>query len=220
MVDIKEGLERMLDQPTESSRELRDEAKKYSGYAGMLTPMCKAYNTEMANEVANDGVQIHGGMGYMSEFDAERYYRDARITNIYEGTTQLQVVAAMGGIGKGTLSELIADFLAEHDLAGMSAELEAIKKMHDHFEKALQFVRDKKSSDFQTYHSRRVVEMACKILIAYLLAGDAARSERKKDVLSYYLEYAIPEVIMKAQMILSDATTFIEKRNAILDGAN
>ena len=87
--------------------ERSEKAKYYSKVAAALTPMCKALSTEIANQVAYDCIQIHGGTGYMHDFDAERYYRDARITNIYEGTTQLQVVAAIGGIMQRVLDPMI-----------------------------------------------------------------------------------------------------------------
>lgn len=220
MVDIKDGLERMFEKQTEPSKELREEVKKYSAYAGMLTPMCKAYNTEMANEVANDGLQVHGGVGYMHEFDAERYYRDARITNIYEGTTQLQVVAAIGGIVKGTLDELIRDYESAYDFSSLEADHKIVQEMHSLLNKAIHFVKEKKNADYQTYHSRRIVEMAAKVLIGYLMLRDALKSERKKDVVRYFLEYALPEVRMKSQMVQSDSETLMEKKNMILEEAN
>lgn len=218
VVDLKDGLENRQESLSEPSRELRDLVKKYAAYAGLLTPMCKAYNTEMANTVANDGVQIHGGMGYMAEFDAERFYRDARITNIYEGTTQLQVVAAMGGIIKGTLNEWISEFKEANDLGAVGTDLTSVQLMHEHLDRAVQFVKDKKQNDYQTYHSRRIVEMASNVLIAYLLARDACRSDRKKDVLQYYFAYALPDVAMKSQMVLNDRAAILEKKEIILDG--
>lgn len=220
LVDLKDGLEKRQEEQAEPSRQLREEAKKYSGYAALFTPMCKAYTTEMANVVANDGVQIHGGMGYMAEFDAERFYRDARITNIYEGTTQLQIVAAIGGLVKGTLNEWISEFEPANDFHSVAEEMTSVKRMQDHFDRAVHFVRDKKQPDYQTYHSRRLVEMAANLTIAFLMARDAGRSERKKQVLQYYLAYALPDVAMKSQMILSDTTVIVEKKEAILEGAN
>ena len=91
--------------------ERSEKAKFYSKVAAVLTPMCKALATEIANQVAYDSIQIHGGTGYMHDFDVERYYRDARITNIYEGTTQLQVVAAIGGIMQRVLDPIISEML-------------------------------------------------------------------------------------------------------------
>lgn len=220
MVDTMDGLEKLFEKQTEPSREIRDQVKKYSAYAGMLTPMCKAYNTEMANEVASDGLQVHGGVGYMHEFDAERYYRDARITNIYEGTTQLQVVAAIGGIIKGTFDELIQEYESTYDFSSVSEYHKTIKEIHLLLNKAVHYVKEKKNADFQTYHSRRIVEMANKVLISYLMLRDATKSDRKKDVLNYFLEYSLPEVTMKSQIVLSEPTALMEKRASILDGVN
>jgi hypothetical protein len=220
MVDIKDGLDRQFEKQTEPSRELRDEVKKYAAYAGMLTPICKAYNTEMANEVANDGLQVHGGVGYMHEFDAERFYRDARITNIYEGTTQLQVVAAIGGIVKGTLDELIQEYESASDYSELADYHNAVKDMHAKLNEAVHFVKGKKSTDYQTYHSRRIVEMAAKVLIGYLMLRDAMKSDRKKDVLKYFLEYAVPEVTMKSKMVLSNSETLMHTKTMILEETN
>ncbi len=113
IVDCKEGLERRVEQLQSGERaaagddelkELRGELKKYTRLAALFTPLAKACATEMANRVAYDSLQIHGGSGYMRDFAVERHARDARITNIYEGTTQLQVVAAIGGVLSGTLA--------------------------------------------------------------------------------------------------------------------
>ncbi len=220
MVDLKDGYEHQQEHAAEPSRELRDQAKKYGAYANMLTPLCKAYTTEMANEVAYDGLQIHGGAGYMKEFDAERYFRDARITNIYEGTTQLQVVAAIGGLVKGTLEELIKEYEAANDFSTLAEHYKTVREMQAVYEKAIHFVKEKKDADYQTYHSRRLVEMGAKVLIGYLMLRDALKSDRKKDVLKYFLEYAVPEVAMKAQMVMSNSTTLMDKKKVILEENN
>ncbi len=220
MVDIKDGLERQFEKLTEPSKDLREEVKKYGAYAGMLTPICKAYNTEMANEVASDGLQVHGGVGYMREFDAERFYRDARITNIYEGTTQLQVVAAIGGIVKGTLDELIQEYEGIFDFSALSEPHNTVKDMHRMLNEAVHFVKEKKNADYQSYHSRRIVEMAAKVLIGYLLLRDASKSQRKKDVLKYFLGYAVPEVRMKSQVVMSNTEILMETKTMILEETN
>ena len=104
IVDLKEGLEREAERHPEKAKDLRHELKRMSRLAGLFTPLCKAYCTETANRIAYDSLQIHGGSGYMRDYAVERHMRDARITNIYEGTTQLQVVAAIGGVLSGTLT--------------------------------------------------------------------------------------------------------------------
>ncbi|MDD5599367.1 MAG: acyl-CoA dehydrogenase family protein, partial [Victivallaceae bacterium] len=96
-VDLRGGYTHLVENSEDVSPEIREKAKYWTRVAAVLTPMCKAMATEVANQVTYDAIQIHGGTGFMKDFPVERFYRDARITNIYEGTTQLQVVAAIGG---------------------------------------------------------------------------------------------------------------------------
>lgn len=220
MVDLKDGYERLQEKGAEPVKEIREYAKKYAAYANLLTPMCKAYNTEMANEVASDGIQIHGGPGYMKEFEAERFFRDARITNIYEGTTQMQVVAAIGGLVKGTLEELLNEYESELDFSPLGELVRSVKTMRETYERAMHYVKEKKDADYQTYHSRRLVEMATKVLMGYLLMRDALKSDRKKDLLRLYLDYAMPEINMKAEIIMRPTLTLLEKKSVIVDGTN
>ncbi len=120
-VDLRDALDEKVRKGSASDEE-RARAKEYSRIADALTPMAKAFNTEMANRVAYDGIQVHGGKGYMRDHLAERYYRDARITNIYEGTTQLQIVAAIAGVKKRTLKNRM-DELCAAPYQGEAAEL-------------------------------------------------------------------------------------------------
>ena len=127
IVDTKEVLEHRIAQlqaaekagealpegPDTDLKALRAELKTYTRLAALTTPLAKACATEMANQVAYDSLQVHGGSGYMRDFAVERHARDARITNIYEGTTQLQVVAAIGGILGGTLAGRLDQYDAE-----------------------------------------------------------------------------------------------------------
>ncbi len=220
IVDIKDGIEEESEEHPEKAPQLREELKKYQALAALMTPICKAYNTEMANQVAYDGIQIHGGTGYMKEFSAERYYRDARITNIYEGTTQLQVVAAIGGVVKGVAMDLIADYEKNIDFTHVEQYHKTVKEMAGILDKAIAFVREKGDNDFQDYHSQRLVDMTTYTVIGYLMLRDASFSERKKDVLKYYLEYAYYDVKKFSEIILSDTRSLLEKKEAIIDGLN
>ncbi|MFW6314325.1 MAG: acyl-CoA dehydrogenase family protein, partial [Desulfohalobiaceae bacterium] len=109
IVDVAEGLEARLENQPEKKGELKEELRRYTKYASLFTPLVKIYATELANQVCYDAIQVHGGTGYTREFDVERFYRDARITNIYEGTTQLQVVAAIGGVITGEVFSRLND---------------------------------------------------------------------------------------------------------------
>lgn len=220
IVDIKDGLEHLSEQSAEQAKTLRDELKLYTNYAALFTPLVKAYATEIANEVAYDGIQVHGGTGFMREFNAERHYRDARITNIYEGTTQLQVVAAIGGIITGTALERIREYEATFNFGPVAELHRIVKDMTALLEHAIAHVKAKNDAEFQEYHARRLVEMTTKVIIGYLLLRDAGLSYRKKEVAKFFLEFAAPEVKMKHDIILSNVSSLIENHVQILDGAN
>jgi alkylation response protein AidB-like acyl-CoA dehydrogenase len=220
IVDIKNHLENIYDNDETRAREVKDEYKKASGLAALLTPSVKAYNTEMCNEVAYEGIQIHGGTGYMQEFNIERHYRDARITNIYEGTTQLQVVAAIGGVIKGTAAEHIDEILAQADLSSVAHLEKAAREMKDLLVDAVRYVHEKGDPQYQDYHSRRLVEMSTNGIICALMINDAVHSERKRDVAKYFIEKALPECRMKHELITSGNALMLEKKDQLLQGKN
>jgi alkylation response protein AidB-like acyl-CoA dehydrogenase len=136
----------------------------------------------MANKVASDAIQIHGGTGYMKEFNAERHFRDARITNIYEGTTQLQIVAAIGPVTSGVAQSILDEYDAASANYSYGAELLAkVRESRKVFDEALEFAKAyKEHEQFLTYHSRRLVEMATDLIISYLLLRDGNHSERSQ----------------------------------------
>ncbi|NOR88465.1 MAG: acyl-CoA dehydrogenase, partial [Bacteroidales bacterium] len=125
--------------------------------------------------------QVHGGTGFMKDFPIERIYRDARITTIYEGTSQLQVVAAIRGIGNGSYLK----FIREYEQQDYQPELAHIKRrliiMTEQFEKAVAVVERDKDTDLWDFHARRMVEMAGNIIISYLLLNDAQRDMEYKN---------------------------------------
>lgn len=220
IVDIRDGLEHAITKHSERANDLRSEMKRYTNYAALFTPMLKAYSTEIANQVAYDGIQIHGGTGFMKEFNAERHYRDARITNIYEGTTQLQVVAAIGGVVNGTAMERIHEYEQDFDLSSTPKLHKELKEMAILLEKAISHIKEKDNSDFQEYHSRRLVEMATYVMISYLMLRDAGRSDRKKEVAKYFIEFAHPEMKMKCEVVTNDISSLLETNETIIDGKN
>ncbi len=155
--------------------EVRAMKKYYDRVAAVLTPMCKALSTESANRIAYDGIQIHGGSGYMRDFNAERFYRDARITNIYEGTTQLQVIAAIGGVMQRDNDRRIAE-LAGLDYTGTAAELrDKIMEMHGRMLRAVAYVADMKDAEYHDLVARELVGMETVIFTGLLLLRDSLR---------------------------------------------
>lgn len=155
----------------------RKEMKYYSKFADACTPLAKGLGSEYCNQNAYDSIQIHGGSGFMKDYACERVYRDARITSIYEGTTQLQVVAAIRHVTTGTYLSLIKTY-QEQDV---KPEFEGMKTMlgelTDIYATAVEKVTALKNSEYTDFMARRLVEMAGEIIMAYLVMYDANRNE-------------------------------------------
>ena len=219
-VDLKEGLEHASELHPEKSAELRTELKKYSRLASLFTPLVKAYNTEMANKVTYDAIQIHGGTGYMKEFAVERHYRDARITNIYEGTTQLQVVAAIGGITSGAAVAVFDEYEGE-DYSHATALFQQVKKARNMTEKALVHLKGLEDEGLVSYHARRLVEMTTGVIQGYLLLRDAAHSaahdDRKLRVAEIFIHKMAVAVEMKMNFIVVGDQALIRNYQAVLE---
>ena len=197
--------------------ERSEKAKFYSKVAAVLTPMCKALATEIANQVAYDSIQIHGGTGYMHDFDVERYYRDARITNIYEGTTQLQVVAAIGGIMQRVLDPIISEML------GMSCEgfdpalLKKVGVMFAKQKEAVQFVADKKDSAYHDLRARKLVENETFVFVSLLMLRDAKKDAKRLPLAERYILDAAHDFERNYQVIMSGDLSTIEKHRDVID---
>lgn len=152
--------------------EERTESKQFQKLADMFTPMLKLMASEYSNQNAYDSLQIHGGSGFMKDYPIERIYRDARITTIYEGTSQLQVVAAQRYVTNGGY----LGQLREYESKPVKAEYEQLKKilveMTNQYEKAVEMLVGK-DNEYIDFHARRLVEMAAHIAMSYLLLNDA-----------------------------------------------
>ena len=216
IVDIKEGLEHRSQTHPEAQKDLKEDIKRYAKYAALFTPIVKAYAAEMANKVCYDAIQVHGGVGYTCEFDVERLYRDVRITNIYEGTTQLQVVAAIGGVVGGVVSERLNEFESDNDFSPVADLFNAAMTFRTQLEKAVSHIKDKKDAIYQEYHSRRLVEMATDTVMSYLMCIDALKSDRKKKVAAVFISKAGPRIIANLNTILSGDATVITHHEEIV----
>lgn len=181
--------------------EERTEMKKYKRFADALTPMSKGMGSEYCNQNAYDAIQIHGGSGFMKDYACERIYRDARITSIYEGTTQLQVVAAIRHVTTGTYAEIIA----ESDALQFSDELkplqEKLQSMAKLYTEAIDKVTEVKDSEYVDFHARRLVEMAGNIIMGYLLLEDASRTPSFAKSANVYIRMGEAEVARHAKFI-------------------
>lgn len=183
--------------------EEKDEMKYYSRLADAFTPLGKGMSSEYANQNAYDAIQIHGGSGYMKDYKCERLYRDARITNIYEGTTQLQVVAAIRHVTTGTYLQRIAEYAA----MPLTPEMEPLKnvlvQLTETYEKMVEQVVSARDEEYLDFHARRLVESAGHILAGYLLLQDANKNQelfrRSAEV---YVHYGRNEVVKNYNLIV------------------
>lgn len=155
----------------------RQEMKFYNRLADGFTPMVKLFASEYANQAAYDAIQIHGGSGYMKDYACERIYRDARIMTIYEGTSQLQVVAAINAVTKGTYAEQIARYAAEEYSIAIQPLVKRLAKLNEHYTEMAERVSqiEQEHIGFKELHARRLVESAGYLLMGYLLAREASR---------------------------------------------
>ena len=183
--------------------EERQEMKKYQRLADAFTPMAKGMGSEFCNQNAYDAVQVHGGSGFMKDYACERIYRDARITSIYEGTTQLQVVAAIRHVTTGTYLNQINAYAAEEYAPETSELKERLVKMTALYEEALKTVVENKNTEYTDFHARRLVEMAGHIIMGYLLLGDTTRNEKFLKSANVYVNFGEAEVEKHHKFIMS-----------------
>jgi alkylation response protein AidB-like acyl-CoA dehydrogenase len=181
----------------------RQEAKRYQRLADIFTPLLKLVSSEYSNQIAYDSLQIHGGAGFMKDFPIERIYRDARITTIYEGTSQLQVVAAIRGVTAGGFLNRIREF----EEVKVTPELEYLKKylvgMTNEYEKVSKWVIDQEDNEFLDFHARRLVEMAGNIIMGYLLLHDSAKNDAFETAAEIFIKRGKSENAQKADYITS-----------------
>lgn len=170
----------------------RQEMKFYNRLADGFTPLVKLFSSEYANQLAYDAIQIHGGSGFMKDYPCERLYRDARIMNIYEGTSQLQVVAAINAVTKGTFMEQIERYAAAEYNQPMQPVVAKLKELTAKFSEMTAHVEagDKELCGFKDFHARRLVETAGHIIITYLLARQAGDSEEYADSAKIFCKLA------------------------------
>jgi alkylation response protein AidB-like acyl-CoA dehydrogenase len=153
-------------------KELKDHARSYKRYAGMLTPMAKYLCSEMCNQVAYDAIQVLGGSGYMRDYASERHARDARITTIYEGTSQLQIVAAVRGVCSGTAEKYLEDLTAKEYAPQVKDLLDKLAEGVRQLKAAIEFVKDK-GNDYMDLYGRALTDVAIALINGYLLCDQA-----------------------------------------------
>ena len=187
--------------------EERTEMKQYSKLADAFTPIAKGMNSEYASQNAYDAISIHGGSGFIMEYKSQRLYRDARIFSIYEGTTQLQVVAAIRYITNGTYLQVMRDMLQREVSAEMRPLQERVAKMVDLYEQSVKYVNDANNQEMHDFLGRRLYDMTAEIIMALLLIEDASRAEgdlkaRFSDSANVYTRMVEENVCAKAYYVM------------------
>ncbi|MBQ6578060.1 MAG: acyl-CoA dehydrogenase family protein [Bacteroidales bacterium] len=201
-VDIYKGLED-IQRDRKLEAEERAELKKYSRLADALTPLCKGMNSEYANQNAYDAISVHGGSGFIMEYKCQRLYRDARIFSIYEGTTQLQVVAAIRYVMNGTYLGIVNDMLAEENISEEFLPLkEKVQAMIVLYDEAVTKVKDAADQELQDFLARRLYDMIAEIMMSILILADASKApELFAKSANVYVRMAEENVIGKSSYV-------------------
>ena len=190
--DLENNNLRILEtQPPEDKDELKQrkaQARTYKRLNGLLTPMSKYYASEMCVTVANDALQVLGGSGYMTDYPVERYLRDARITTIYEGTSQLQIVAAVRGVCGEAFEKYVTELeQATYDNEALGVLRDRLLGARERVTDAVAFVKEK-GGDYMDLYGRKLVDAGITILVGHLLLRQAVANERKQCVAQRFIE--------------------------------
>ncbi len=216
-VDLSKTYDHYLTHVNSKDKAAKARRKQAQALADALTPLTKYYATEMGNRVCYQAMQVHGGVGYMREFNVERHYRDIRVTNIYEGTSQLQVVAIISKLLGGGLNDILAEWAAleyGEALAGLKSQLEkATQQLQESAQKLKEHERD-----VIDYYAADLADMAVYVVNSWLLLQAARHSERKQKMAQVYVAEHLPQVYSAAMAIQAADSTPLEARTAILTG--
>ena len=194
-VDIYKALEDIA-RDTKLTPEERQEMKKYTRLADAFTPLAKGMNSEYANQNAYDAISIHGGSGFIMEYKCQRLFRDARIFSIYEGTTQLQVVAAIRYITNGTYLNIIKEMLESEVSDDLKALKARVAKLADLYEAAINKVKEANDQAVHDFLARRLYNMTGDIVMSLLILDDATKSpELFAKSANVYVRMAEEEVL-------------------------
>jgi alkylation response protein AidB-like acyl-CoA dehydrogenase len=206
-VDRRNKLEMHIDRLKEQGKNFQDETDKMkwaSKVCNLLTPMTKFILTESANKITYDALQIHGGAGYMKDFTIERLARDARITNIYEGTSQLQIVAAMGGV----INDLLADHFEEKMKKSYKGTLNKLanhlKEIREIFVDCLKYVQDKNDPTFQDVAAKELVELYSFLYIGFMVLDESEINRRKIFIANRYITNSLANARKNSEAIKNE----------------
>ena len=213
-VDIYKALEDIA-RDSKLTPEERQEMKKYTRLADAFTPLAKGMNSEYANQNAYDAISIHGGSGFIMEYKCQRLFRDARIFSIYEGTTQLQVVAAIRYITNGTYLNIIKEMLESEVSDDLKALKARVAKLADLYEAAINKVKEANDQAVHDFLARRLYNMTGDIVMSLLILDDATKSpELFAKSANVYVRMAEEEVLGHSAYIQNFQTEDLESFKA------
>jgi len=214
-VDIKKAYEH-LKAAGELDSEGRNRLKQADRLANVLTPLAKYHATEMGNRVCYQAMQVHGGTGYMREFNVERHFRDMRVTSIYEGTSQLQVVAATGPLMGHALDGLLDDW-ANQDYG---PELEGLKRQVQEatalLNRTIDHMKEADDRALIDYYASDLTDLAVDVLTAWLVLSDARVSERKHELARIYIGDTLPKSRGRVAMLQALEPAPVQFRDTVL----
>ncbi len=217
-VDMSKNIERLKAEKKldaiAGGEELGGQQRYYRRLASALTPLVKYYATEISNQVCYDSMQVLAGSGYMRDYPVERYYRDARITTIYEGTTQIQHNAALGAITGGFMEERF-QHLHERNADAPYGMLGALAEARKTLRETVGFAGEQ-DEDFRLLHAGRLCECAVIIYNGYLLLRPARHSPHKKKLAENYFSQNLPVVKLRREQILSGDRTYLDNMSELL----
>ena len=193
--------------------EERQEMKLYNKLADACTPLAKGLTSEYCNQNAYDCIQIHGGSGFMKDYACERVYRDARITSIYEGTTQLQVVAAIRHVLTGTYAQLVEGYQQMEVASELMPQKKMLDVMFAKYQDAVEAVKAVNETDYTDFMARRLVEMAGDCVMGYLLVTDASRNLASEDAT---VKEAARELVKSAKVYVNLGMADVARNSAFV----
>ncbi len=201
-VDLYKSLED-IQRDRKLEPEERNEMKQYSKLADAFTPLAKGMNSEYASQNAYDAISIHGGSGFIMEYKSQRLYRDARIFSIYEGTTQLQVVAAIRYVTNGTYLQVIKDMMQSEVSEAMKPLKARIAPLVDLYEQAVNYVKEQGNQDVHDFLARRLYDMTAEIIMSLLIMDDATSApELFEKSANVYVRMTEEDVCAKAYYVM------------------
>ncbi len=214
-VDVKRAYE-LLKGRGELEPEMRPRLKEAERLASVLTPLAKYHATEMGNRVCYQAMQVHGGTGYMREFNVERHFRDIRVTSIYEGTSQLQVVAATSGLLGHSLDGLLDEWAAQdygQEQAGLKDRVGEATAL---FNRSIDHMRELEDRSMIDYYAADLSDMAVYVLTSWLALQNGRRSERERELARVYISETLPKFRGRMAMIQASDPAPIQSRDVIL----